>query len=145
MFGPEQKAGFAYTAAHVCAYNMTALNLGVWKFKYIFHDWEKPWLMLIAKYILRKPEPYKWVQRWHRTHRKHHVQYFRHAMMSQKGRSINAIETILDWECSRFTKAASGRTAYEYYIAKKDTFPVTVQIQLMDALQQLGLWKASER
>ena len=46
MFDKSQRSKFKYWFAHWCAFNMTALNLGVWKFKYLFHDIEKPWLML---------------------------------------------------------------------------------------------------
>ena len=49
MFDKSQRSKFDYWFAHWCAFNMTALNLGVWKFKYLFHDIEKPWLMLMWK------------------------------------------------------------------------------------------------
>ncbi len=141
MFTADQKAGFSYTIAHALAYNATALSLGCWKPKYIFHDWEKPWMMLIAKYILRKKEPYKWVREWHRTHRRHHVQYYRPATMNHDGRHISPIETIIDWECSRFTKESSPETAYEYYMRKHPEFPTVIQEQLKSVLKQLNLWK----
>ena len=68
MFDKSQRSSFKYYFAHLCAFNMTALNLGVWKFKYLFHDFEKPWLMLIWK-------DYPKVQKWHRTHNRHHLEY----------------------------------------------------------------------
>ena len=46
MFTKAERASFSYWFAHWCAYNMTALNLKCWKLKYLFHDIEKPWLML---------------------------------------------------------------------------------------------------
>ena len=46
MFSKSERSSFKYWFAHWCAYNMTALNLGMWKPKYLLHDIEKPWLML---------------------------------------------------------------------------------------------------
>ena len=68
MFDKSQRSKFDYWFAHWCAFNMTALNLGVWKFKYLFHDIEKPWLMLLWKDYTR-------VQQWHRKHNSHHLEY----------------------------------------------------------------------
>ena len=42
MFERNDKRGFAYWFAHWCAYNMIAINCNAWKFKYLFHDIEKP-------------------------------------------------------------------------------------------------------
>ena len=33
-----------YHFAHWCAFNMLAMNLGVWKLHHFFHDWYKPWI-----------------------------------------------------------------------------------------------------
>lgn len=49
MFTKEERSGFKYWFAHWCAFQMTALNLKCWKFKYLLHDIEKPWLKLIWK------------------------------------------------------------------------------------------------
>ena len=49
-FDKEDRSTFPYWFAHWCAFQMTALNLGIWKFKYLFHDWEKPWLRLFLPY-----------------------------------------------------------------------------------------------
>ena len=67
-FSKEQRSSFAYWYYHWKAFNLTALHLGCWKFKYLFHDFEKPWLMLFWR-------DYKKVQTWHRSHNKHHIQY----------------------------------------------------------------------
>ena len=99
MFTKKERGGFKYTFAHWCAYQMTALNLGIWKFKYLFHDFEKPWLKLILR-------DYKKVQKWHRTHNAHHMEY-------EKKWVAEAM--IIDWECSRFTKKASPLSAKEIY------------------------------
>lgn len=85
---------------------MTALNIGDWKFKYLFHDIEKPFMLYFYMWICRMShtEAYKRVQMWHRKHNKHHIEY-----SGQK--DYDAM--IVDWECSRFTKKKSQLTAYE--------------------------------
>lgn len=103
MFSKEERSSFKYWFAHWCAYNMTALNLRMWKPKYLLHDIEKPWLMLLWK-------DYKRVQKWHRTHNAHHLEY-------PGEKDWEAM--LIDWECSRFTKLAmkndaSGELADNY-------------------------------
>ena len=94
MFSKEERSTFPYWFAHWCAFNMTALNLRAWKFKYLFHDIEKPWLRLFWDY--------EKVQRWHREHNSHHLEYM----------GVIDIEAMLiDWECSKFTKESSPLTA----------------------------------
>ena len=92
MFGKEDKSTFPYWFAHWCAFQLTALNLGLWKFKYLFHDFEKPWLKLFW--------PYKKVQKWHREHNSHHLEYgLKHGFDK-----IDWYALMIDWECSRFSK-----------------------------------------
>lgn len=100
-FSKDQRSSFSYWFAHWCAFNMTALVHHAWKFKYLFHDFEKPWLRLIW--------PYKKVQQFHRLHNAHHTQY--------KGGvyKFDYEAMLIDWECSRFTKQASPRTAREMF------------------------------
>ncbi|MBD5230719.1 MAG: hypothetical protein HDS66_01010 [Bacteroidales bacterium] len=146
MFTESQKSTFPYYFAHVCAYNMTALNLGVWKPKYIFHDWEKPWMLLLAKGLKKigilKCEPYEWVRDWHRTHRKHHVQYYKAPTLHKNGRMPNVIEMIIDQECSRLTKESSPLNAYQYFQTKKDKMPELVRYWFEVELKHLGLWES---
>lgn len=98
MFTKEERSSFPYWFAHWCAFNMTALNLRIWKFKYLFHDIEKPWLMLFWK-------DYKKVQKWHREHNRHHAEY--------KGRKKFDFDSmIIDWECSGFTKESAPLNAW---------------------------------
>jgi len=99
MFTKEDRSTFRYWFAHWCAYQMTALNLKVWKFKYLFHDIEKPWLKLFL--------PYNKVQEVHRKYNRHHTTY--------KGGvyKIDYEAMLIDWECSRFTKEAAQLTARE--------------------------------
>ena len=96
MFTKEERSTFPYWFAHWCAFNMTALNLKAWKFKYLFHDIEKPWLRLFWDY--------KKVQRWHRRHSSHHLEYLYHG-------TVDIEAMLIDWECSRFTKESSPLTA----------------------------------
>ena len=125
MFSKEERSSFAYWFAHWCSYNMTALNLKCWKFKYLFHDIEKPWLMLLWK-------DYKRVQKWHREHNRHHLEY--------KGFDWEAM--VIDWECSRFTKEASPRTACQETFRLIDKYPEKkglLLINVIPVLEKLGL------
>ena len=102
MFGKKDRATFKYTFAHWCAYNMTALNLGVWKIKYLLHDVEKPFLKLLFK-------DYNVAQKWHREHNKHHMEWF----LNHGVCDFDAM--VIDYECSRFTKLAAQRNAMEEF------------------------------
>lgn len=98
-FHKKERATFKYWFAHWCAFNMIAILCGVWKFKYLFHDWEKPWLKLFLDY--------EDVQYLHRKHSRHHLEY--------RG-GFNKIDwesLVIDWECSRFTKASCLLNAQE--------------------------------
>jgi hypothetical protein len=72
-----------------------------WKFKYLFHDFEKPWMKLFMKY--------KSVQKWHREHNKHHLEYgLKHGWDNVDWEAL-----IIDWECSRLSKTEAQLDAYE--------------------------------
>ena len=92
MFDYDEKSSFGYWFAHWCAYQMTALNLGIWKFKYLFHDIEKPWLKLFW--------PYEKVQSWHHNHNKHHLQYG----VEHGFDNIDWEALMIDWECCSLSK-----------------------------------------
>ena len=94
MFTKKERSTFPYWFAHWCAFNMTALNCHAWKFKYLFHDFEKPWLRLFM--------PYKKVQKWHRRHNKHHIQWADYH--DNRYDKLDWEAMMIDWECSRFTK-----------------------------------------
>ena len=107
LFKPEDKSTFKYWFAHWCAFQMTALNLRAWKFKYLFHDFEKPWLRLIL--------PYEKVRNFHRRNNKHHLGYKNPLRYDYEA-------MVIDWECSRFTKEdapMNARETYEYFITKR--------------------------
>lgn len=96
-FDKKDRSSFSYWFNHFLAFNIVALDLRHWKLKYLLHDIEKPWLKLILK-------DYKKVQKWHRLHNSHHLEY-------PKEKDYEAM--IIDWECSRYTKHAAPRTAIE--------------------------------
>lgn len=131
MFTKDQRSSFSYWFAHWCAFNMTALNLGHWKFKYLFHDIEKPWLKLLWK-------DYKKVQNWHRLHNSHHLEY--------KGNNYDWEAMIIDWECSRFTKIASPLTARGEYNRKIEKYNKQNKLRELELLMTnvkpiLDKWK----
>ena len=103
MFTKEERSSFKYWFAHWCAFQMTALNLKCWKFKYLFHDIEKPWLKLFLTYDK--------VQHIHRTLNNHHLQ-------QKHPNRIDWEAMVIDWECSRFTKEAAPLTARETMMMK---------------------------
>ena len=125
MFSKQERSSFKYWFAHWAAFQMTALNLKAWKFKYLFHDFEKPWLKLLFK-------DYKRVQEIHRKHNSHHLQY--------KGKK-DYEAMIIDWECSRFTKENSPRTAKEELMKKYMEGKISVEehIELYKVLVKLNL------
>jgi len=92
MFDKKDKSTFPYWFAHWCSFQLCALNLGIWKFKYLFHDIEKPWLKLFWSY--------KKVQKWHRTHNKHHLEYG----LIHGFDKIDWEALMIDWECSHMSK-----------------------------------------
>lgn len=103
MFTKEERSTFKYWFAHWCAFQMTALNLKCWKFKYLFHDIEKPWLKIFMVY----PD----VQRWHRHHNNHHIEYWLDHYFNEKKMDWKAM--VIDWECSHFTKEQAQLNARE--------------------------------
>lgn len=107
-FDKSQRSSFGYWFWHWLAYNLTAIHLKHWKFKYFFHDIEKPWLKLFLK-------DYAKVQNIHRKNNKHHLAYKNKDKIDWEG-------LVIDWECSRLTKIDSPRTAremYEYSVTTK--------------------------
>lgn len=127
MFDKSQRSTFKYWFAHLCAFNMVALLCRHWKFKYLFHDWYKPWMKLFGF-------SYDRIQKFHRRHARHHLEY--------KGRKSYDYEAmIIDWECSRFTKDGKDLTAREKYesLKKKVYFTSETTKGLLKALDKLGL------
>jgi len=111
LFTKKDRNTFSYWFAHWCAYQMVAILCHAWKFKYLFHDIEKPFLMLLWK-------DYKRVQKFHRTHANHHLTY--------KGK-IDYEAVIIDWECSRFTKLDSPMCAADYILDAYSKNKITLE------------------
>lgn len=133
-FSKEERSSFSYWFAHWCAFNMTALNLHRWKFKYLFHDWYKPWLMLFWR-------DYKKVQKYHREHSRHHLEW-RGIKSNGDWYSLDWEALVVDWECSRFTKQACPRNARDemsYYIENGGKYAEVVKEYLPSVLMMFGL------
>ena len=110
IFSKNDKSSFPYWFAHWCSFQLCALNLGIWKFKYLFHDFEKPWLKLFL--------PYKKVQKWHREHNKHHLEYG----LKYGFNKVDWYALMIDWECSHMSKKQApllARETMEYELAKE--------------------------
>jgi hypothetical protein len=101
IYKPSEKSTFRYWFAHWKAFNKTAFKLKCWRPKYLLHDIEKPWLLLIWG-------DYERVRQFHRKHNKHHLTY-------KDPNKIDWQGMIIDWECSRLTKEDSQKTALEQY------------------------------
>lgn len=101
-FNKSERSSFRYWYYHWKAFNLVAYYLNVWKFKYLFHDIEKPWLKLFL--------PYEKVQKIHRKYNAHHI-----PKLTDKPKKVDWEAAVIDWECSRFTKIDAPMTAYETY------------------------------
>jgi len=100
-FDEKDKAGFIYTYYHWLAYQLVAKKLGVWKWRYLTHDVEKPFLkILLGLQSMRK---------WHKHNRKHHLFYGRKHGVE----NIDYDAAVIDWEASRYTKNAAPYNARE--------------------------------
>jgi len=94
-FTKEERSGFRYWFAHWCAYQLVALDLGVWKPKYLLHDILKPWMKLWYR------GNYPKVQHHHRTTNKHHLEYGRLHGWDK----VDWTALAIDWECSGLSKS----------------------------------------
>jgi len=125
-FEKAERSSFAYWFNHWKAFNLVAIALKVWRPKYLLHDIEKPWLMLLWK-------DYKRVQTWHRQHNNHHFWY--------KGKKkLDPLAMIIDSECSRFTKKAAPLTAKEQAESElKGERKEFIEHEIFPLLKSLGL------
>lgn len=159
MFTREQRSTFPYWFAHWCAYQMTALNCGAWKFRYLFHDMEKPFLKLFL--------PYKKVQKIHRNSNRHHPEWLESRLERQSRKCGNGLGSyqvyklldkfdydgaIIDWECCHFTKVEEPLDAHDEfkrlmtYVDFQQKYPnITFycydefSTRLLDSIKNLGL------
>ena len=97
-FTKDQRSTFPYWFWHWLAFNDVARELHVWRPRHILHDIEKPFLRLVF--------PYKKVQKWHRLHNRHHLEY-------RYPERRSWLDMIIDWEASGRTKHACPRNAIE--------------------------------
>ena len=122
MFTKADRSSFKYWFAHWCGFQLTALNLGIWKPKYLLHDIEKPWLKLLWK------GDYKRVQKWHRTHNKHHLEYG----LKHGWNAIDWQALMIDWECCGLSKQEAqldARETLEYEISRDKWKPYAKEIK----------------
>ena len=49
-FDKKDRSSFSYWFNHWKAFQLVALSCNAWKFKYLFHDIEKPFIRLFCKY-----------------------------------------------------------------------------------------------
>lgn len=96
-FTKAERSGWRYFFAHWCAFQMVAIMLNKWKFRYLFHDFCKPWLKTFGV-------KYSTIQSWHRRNADHHLEYCNFE-------NLDWYELIIDWECSKYTKEACPRGA----------------------------------
>ena len=123
MFTKKDRSSFKYWFAHWCGFQITALNLGIWKPKYLLHDIEKPWLKLLWR------GDYKKVQSWHRTHNRHHLEYG----LEHGWDSIDWEALMIDWECCGLSKQEAqmdARETLEYEIDRIKWKPYANKISL---------------
>ena len=122
MFTKADRSSFKYWFAHWCGFQLIALNLGIWKPKYLLHDIEKPWLKLLWK------GDYKRVQKWHRTHNKHHLEYG----LKHGWNAIDWEALMIDWECCGLSKQEAqldARETLEYEINRDKWKPYAKEIK----------------
>ena len=131
-FTKADRSNFKYWFAHWCAFQMTALNLKSWKPRFLFHDIEKPWLKLFWNY--------KKVQRWHRVHNAHHMEYG----VLKGFDKVDWLALIIDYECSRYSKTnqpLDTRQTLESMLKQEKWKPYEDEIRkyIEPLIYQLGL------
>ena len=143
LFTKAERATVLYEIAHVAAFNMTAALCRAWKFKYLFHDFEKPFLMMVFH------NNYKKVQTWHRAHNKHHIEY-------DGDHDYEAM--CIDWECSKYTKVNAQLDCVQtiaWYVKRDKVSELVVLCgdgnvndintwDIVKAATKLGLWNLDE-
>lgn len=127
-FDKDQRSTFSYWFNHWKAYNYVAMKLDHWRFRYLFHDIEKPWLRLFFH------GDYSKVQKVHRRNNNHHLEY-------KYPEKRNWIDMAIDWECSSLTKNAHQLSAIEEADRKYAHNEMTAKDYntFISACNQLGL------
>jgi hypothetical protein len=78
---------------------------------------------------------YKRVQKYHREHNRHHLEY-------NGNRDYDYEGMVIDWECSRFTKAAAQMTARQETENLFKTHPEHTEMlktHILPILDKMGL------
>lgn len=129
-FGVKDRGKFAYTFYHWLAFQQTARKYHCWKPYMLFHDFWKPWLMLVYK-----GDYYK-VQFHHRTHARHHIEY-------RGNRGYDYLGMVIDWECSHLTKKDKPFHAVDEWkcLTKKNKITPEMSGEIEKILRQIKLLK----
>lgn len=135
LYSKADRSTFPYWFWHWYWFNRIAFQLGCWKLHFILHDIEKPWLMLFWK-------DYNRVKKWHRDHSSHHL-------FNNTGK-YDWLGMMIDWECSRYSKAEAQMNAYETYMYEIDkcinngnsVIAGKIEYNMKPLLQKYNLWKS---
>lgn len=133
LFDESEKSSFKYWYAHNQAFNKVAKEWGVWKFKYLFHDIEKPFMKLFL--------PYEKVRKWHRSHNRHHISY------PDKTR-IDWMALLIDYQCGMYTKKDMPENAWSYCHAMIKRYPhykELIEVNALPILKAMGKDKPYNR
>lgn len=133
MFPVESKSSFSYWFNHWKAFQLVALSLGVWKFRHLFHDIEKPFLKLFL--------PYEKVRHFHRRYHRHHRGY-------RNPDRIHWLDVIIDNECGMYTKEDSplnARAYCEWLIEHDAKDSELIKKHALPMLDKLGLIESINR
>lgn len=84
---------FKYWFNHWFTYQLVAILHHCWRFRFLFHDIEKPWLNL----FWTKAKVKDW------QHNRHHIIF------------TDNPDYLGDWECARFTKSDKPLTARQLF------------------------------
>lgn len=87
MFSKKERNTLSYMFARWHAFNMIALNLKCWKFKYIFYDIDKIFCKLFGFDI----------REWHKKHSRHHIEY----LDNHSPNDIDWDMVFIGWHCSQ--------------------------------------------
>ena len=133
LFPEEKKSTFRYWFAHWAAYQLVALKWGVWKFRFLFHDAEKPFLRLFL--------PYRYVRKFHRKYHRHHISY-------RNPKRIDWLGLGIDWECSMYSKASQPMNSWLYAHYMMEHYPEhkeKIENNLLPLLKEIGADKPYNR
>lgn len=125
----SERSTFSYWFAHWCAFQLTALKCHVWEPRFLFHDIMKPWMKLFW--------PYEKVQRFHRTHSRHHLEWLERGTAD----TLDLIGMVIDWECSLLTKESAdhGARVEINYLYLTSKISEDLRDELLEVCSVLGL------